>query len=1367
MASSLRQKNAPTGANYAEGGQDTLGTSDIPWKHLHTVDITAKGDVVIQGDLQVVGDATQVNVDQLSVDESMIRLAKVNTGTAADIGLVGAEDTAGTPVYLGFVRDADNDQWKTFENLNSDPLTGTTVDFSSSSLGTINSKFVTPESGLTIGSTPVTSTAAEINKLDRTANDGVAEASKAVILDENKDLTGMRDLTITGTVTAASITAGSIVIEGNSITTASGDAPSFSDVEITGGSIDATVIGGTTAAAGSFTTLDASDAVTLNANVTLGDNATDQLTFTGRLVSDVLPLADSLRSLGSDTLRWAHTYSDEITASTIHAFTAGGAIDFNNQVMTQVDIDSGSIDATTIGAASASSAKFTTLNASGETTLDGAVTLGNATGDDITVTGRLASSIVPKVDGSHTLGTSALRMAHVYSDQVTASTIHAFTAGGAIDFNNVAMTNVDINSGAIDATTIGGTTAAAANVTQLDVSSTAQVDGVLTLSAGDGALTFDADNSSIKIPDNKPAALVVEQADEAYLTFVTSDSAEKVVTNKLLDASQGITLAADEIETVDIKDKNVTLAKIEDVAQAKILIGPTGGGTLAEQTITGDIALSSLGVVTIQPLAVETGMLDNDAVTAAKLADNAVVTANIVDANVTTAKVQDSAITTAKINDAAVTTAKLADDNVTLAKMADLARGSLIYGNATDDPTALARGAANTVLGSDGTDISYVNVTSAMIADSTIVDGDISASAQIAHSKLANVTSAQILVGNASNVPTAVSVTGDINIDNAGVTTIQASAVETSMIANDAVTLAKMDSLARGSLIHGNASNDPTALVKGDADTVLSSDGTDISYTKVATAMVADDAITLDKLAGLTGAHFILGDSNNDPAAQQLSGDISVSDAGVVSISSGVIVNADINANAAIVDTKLATIATANKVSGSAVQLAATTAIEDATGLKLKTALAGAGLGITGQVLSVNVDDSSIQIDSDTLKVKALGVTNAMLEGSIANAKLVNDHISISAATITSEIDLGSTITYAAGRATDVSIDGSTVTYSAQLASDSNQGVAQFSSDDFDVTAGTVTVKDLGVSNAQLEGSIANSKLVNSSVNLAIGSGLTGSASVALGATASIDLSLDSTLTTVDGDLTIASNAVDLARLQQISQDQVFGRTDTGTGNVQLLSIGTHIQAYDAKLQTLSDSMGATAASSLAALTSDEIFVLDAVVPGTASASKALVVDASRDIDNLNEVTAVKFTDGSAELTNGTLTATNVAATAVYSSSGNLTVSAAGSEVVIAKDLNCEGKIIGGDTGVEFQGSMTFDTDDHVILTTSNKTLPAPSAGREMIYINGSDSQITLSVLNTTLHDIYSSGSASDTINIPARTTVRLIAATSSHWYVV
>ena len=67
-------------------------------------------------------------------------------------------------------------------------------------------------------------------------------------------------------------------------------------------------------------------------------------------------------------------------------------------------------------------------------------------------------------------------------------------------------------------------------------------------------------------------------------------------------------------------------------------------------------------------------------------------------------------------------------------------------------------------------------VTSTMV-DASLVNANLAAGAAIAFSKLAALTSAQILVGNGSNVVTAVAVTGDIAITNAGVTSIAAGVI--------------------------------------------------------------------------------------------------------------------------------------------------------------------------------------------------------------------------------------------------------------------------------------------------------------------------------------------------------------------------------------------------------------------------------------------------------------------------------------------------------------------------------------------------------------------------------------------------------------
>ena len=151
-----------------------------------------------------------------------------------------------------------------------------------------------------------------------------------------------------------------------------------------------------------------------------------------------------------------------------------------------------------------------------------------------------------------------------------------------------------------------------------------------------------------------------------------------------------------------------------------------------------------------------------------------------------------------------------------------------------------------------------------------------------------------------------------------------------------------------------------------------------------------------------------------------------------------------------IADSKLSTITTSNKVSGSAVQLAGTSALEDSSGLQLKSTLAGDGLALASQILSVNVDDSSIETDSDALRVKASGITNAMLAGSIANAKLSNSSVSFGGIS--------------------VALGASDATPAFDLSDATNYPTSSLS--------GTIT-------NAQLAGSIANAKLANSAVTIA------------------------------------------------------------------------------------------------------------------------------------------------------------------------------------------------------------------------------------------------------------------------------------------
>ena len=120
---------------------------------------------------------------------------------------------------------------------------------------------------------------------------------------------------------------------------------------------------------------------------------------------------------------------------------------------------------------------------------------------------------------------------------------------------------------------------------------------------------------------------------------------------------------------------------------------------------------------------------------------------------------------------------------------------------------------------------------------------------------------------------------------------------------------------------------------------------------------------------------------------------------------------------------------------------------------------AGAALSLDGVTFNVNVDDSSIEVFGDALRVKALGITNAMLAGSIENSKLVNSTITFAAETGTADpVALGETITFAAGEGINTSVTNNTITIAGEDATSSNKGIASFDSTDFTVISGAVTL---------------------------------------------------------------------------------------------------------------------------------------------------------------------------------------------------------------------------------------------------------------------------------------------------------------------
>ena len=122
--------------------------------------------------------------------------------------------------------------------------------------------------------------------------------------------------------------------------------------------------------------------------------------------------------------------------------------------------------------------------------------------------------------------------------------------------------------------------------------------------------------------------------------------------------------------------------------------------------------LTTLGTVATgvwQGTAIASGYIAADAITGAKLADDAVDSEHYTDGSIDNAHLADDAVDSDEIAAGAIDTAHMADNQVTLAKMAGITRGSIIYGDTSGDPAALAKGSADYVLTSDGTDIAWAS----------------------------------------------------------------------------------------------------------------------------------------------------------------------------------------------------------------------------------------------------------------------------------------------------------------------------------------------------------------------------------------------------------------------------------------------------------------------------------------------------------------------------------------------------------------------------------------------------------------------------------------------------------------------------------
>lgn len=111
-------------------GQDVGTTADVTFNDvtvsgtLYSDDITAN-DITVAGNLTVSGTTTTVNSTTISVTDPLIFVGNDNDSTdAVDLGIFGMYDTSGSKdLYAGLFRDASDNKWKLFKDLESAPTT--------------------------------------------------------------------------------------------------------------------------------------------------------------------------------------------------------------------------------------------------------------------------------------------------------------------------------------------------------------------------------------------------------------------------------------------------------------------------------------------------------------------------------------------------------------------------------------------------------------------------------------------------------------------------------------------------------------------------------------------------------------------------------------------------------------------------------------------------------------------------------------------------------------------------------------------------------------------------------------------------------------------------------------------------------------------------------------------------------------------------------------------------------------------------------------------------------------------------------------------------------------------------------------------
>ncbi|MHC4607716.1 MAG: hypothetical protein ACYTAF_12445, partial [Planctomycetota bacterium] len=214
--------------------------------------------------------------------------------------------------------------------------------------------------------------------------------------------------------------------------------------------------------------------------------------------------------------------------SVTYTFSNGSTADATEVNTNFQDIIDGTSDGTKDFSISA-------LTCAGALTANGNATLGNATADDITITGRIAADIDPKTASATDLGDATQLWRALYVDNVLASinatgdpsySFHADTdtgmwssAANTINFSTGGTERLEIDATSIDATVPINSTGASLDGAVVINESGADVDFRIEGDTQTNLLFVDASTDRVGIGTNAPSTIFHLEAAEAVITM--------------------------------------------------------------------------------------------------------------------------------------------------------------------------------------------------------------------------------------------------------------------------------------------------------------------------------------------------------------------------------------------------------------------------------------------------------------------------------------------------------------------------------------------------------------------------------------------------------------------------------------------------------------------------------------------------------------------------------------------------------------------------------------------------------------------------------------------------------------------------------